>query len=125
MQAISMVVVAGLLVESIITIITNIQEKETSWKYWASLALGMALSVLVSYNWNLDLFTLVGFPMGKIPFLGAILTGVVMSRGSNVLNDLIKVIINTGDAITVGNISNVTGASIGHAAESDTDLGGG
>lgn len=87
-----LIFVSGLLIESIINIVKNVQEKETSWKYWASLALGIMLSVLVAVNWNLDLFQLVGLPAGRIPFVGAVLTGLILSRGSNVINDLIKLI---------------------------------
>lgn len=87
-----LIVIVGILIESIINIVKNIQERETSWKYWASLALGILISVLVAVNWDLDLFRLVGLPEGRLPFVGAVLTGLVLSRGSNVINDLIKLI---------------------------------
>lgn len=79
----------ALLIEAIINVITNIQEKDTSWKYWASLVLGIMISVLVAYNWDIDLFKMVGFPEGNIPYVGALLTGLILSRGSNVVSDLI------------------------------------
>lgn len=89
MQTFMIVLVSALLVESIINIIKNIQEKETSWKYWLSLLLGIGLSVLVAYNWDIDLFKMVGYPEARIPYVGAILTGLIISRGSNVVSDLI------------------------------------
>jgi len=82
-------IAAAILVEAIINIIKNIQEKETSWKYWTSLVLGIAVGILVAFNWSIDIFRMIGMPDGQIPYVGAVLTGIVLSRGSNVLNDLI------------------------------------
>jgi hypothetical protein len=76
-------------VETIVNIINTIKEKEKCWKYWASLGAALFLAPLVSYNWDIDLFKLVGLPEGKIPLLGPILTGLIASRGSNVTSDLI------------------------------------
>lgn len=92
METFTTIIVAALLIEAIINIIKNIKEKETSWKYWASLIFGIALSVLVAYNWNIDLFKMIGMPEGQIPYVGAILTGLILSRGSNVVSDLIGLI---------------------------------
>lgn len=82
----------AVLIEGIVHIVQNIQEKETSWKYWASLILGIVISVLVAVNWNLDLFKMAGLPEGQIPYVGAVLTGIVLSRGSNYISDLVGVI---------------------------------
>lgn len=91
---ITTLVFAALVVESVINIVQNIQEKETSWKYWASLVLGVVASVLVSWNWNLDIFTIFGMPMGRLSLVGPILTGLVISRGSNVVSDFLGLINN-------------------------------
>ena len=92
MENVGLIIFAAMLIETIVNIVNNIQEKETSWKYWASLALGLLVSVLVSYNWSIDLFALVGLPVGKFAFVGPILTGLILSRGSNVVSDLISLI---------------------------------
>lgn len=84
------VLFAAMLVEAIINILENVQEKETSWKYWASLAGGLVVSILIAVNWDLDIFKMVGFPSGNLPFVGAILTGIILSRGSNVISDLLS-----------------------------------
>lgn len=89
MEGFMSVVLAALLVESVVTIIDNIKEGETSWKYWASLALGIFVSILVAVNWNIDLFRLAGFPDGRLSILGPIFTGLIISRGSNVVSDFI------------------------------------
>ena len=86
------VIYAAVLIEAIINIVKNIQEKTTSWKYWASLVLGIMVGVLVAYNWSIDLFSAIGMPEGKIPFVGAVLTGLILSRGSNVVNDILGLI---------------------------------
>jgi len=85
-------IVAAVLVEAIINIIKNVKEKDTSWKYWASLAFGIVVSVLITFNWSIDIFRMFGMPEGRIPYLGALLTGLILSRGSNVVNDLIGLI---------------------------------
>lgn len=92
METFMLLFVAALLVESVINIIKNIQEKETSWKYWGSLGLGLVVSILVAINWDIDLFKMVGFPDGRLPFVGAALTGLIISRGSNVVSDLIGLV---------------------------------
>ena len=89
METFTTLIVAAVLVEAIINIIKNIKEKETSWKYWASLGVGILVGVLVAFNWRIDLFEMLGMPVGRLPYVGAILTGLILSRGSNVVSDLI------------------------------------
>ena len=86
------VLFGAILIEAIVNIVTNIQEKETSWKYWTSLVLGIFVAVLVSYNWDIDLFRAIGMPEGRLMFVGPILTGLILSRGSNVVSDLVALI---------------------------------
>ena len=92
MENFATVIYAAVLIEAIINIVKNIQEKTTAWKYWTSLVLGIMIGVLVAYNWSIDLFSAIGMPEGRIPYVGAILTGLILSRGSNVISDLIGVI---------------------------------
>ena len=92
METFTTSIVAALLIEAIINIIKNIKEKETSWKYWTSLGLGVIISIMVAFNWSIDIFRMFGMPDGRIPYLGAILTGLILSRGSNVVSDLISLI---------------------------------
>lgn len=92
MQVFITILFAAVLVESIVNLIDNINDKETSWKYWASLIVGIAVSVLVAVNWNLDFFKMAEFSEPMIPHVGAVLTGFILSRGSNVVSDLIKML---------------------------------
>lgn len=89
MQALTLFIIAALLIEAVVNLVKNIEEKNTSWKYWASLALGIVVAVLVSVNWNLDLFKMVGLGEGQIPYVGAVLTGLILARGSNIVADLV------------------------------------
>jgi hypothetical protein len=87
-QALS-ILYAAALVESIINVIKNLRNREDAdVYYWASLVASILISVLVSYNWDLDLFSML-LGEGRIPLVGAVLTGFIASRGSNVVHDLI------------------------------------
>lgn len=92
MENFATIIYGAILIEAIVNIIKNVKEKEKSWKYWASLGLGILTGVLVAYNWSIDLFSAVGMPEGRIPYVGAILTGLILSRGSNVINDILGLI---------------------------------
>lgn len=80
------VIAFSILIEAIITYINQFfVSGEFSWKVLASIFLG----VLVSVAYGLDLpayFNLTS----QIPYLGNILTGILLSRGSNYVFDIIK-----------------------------------
>lgn len=48
----------------------------------------MLLGILVAVAGGIDIFKAVGVDMKNIPFLGNVLTGLLISRGSNFLHDL-------------------------------------
>ncbi len=80
------VVFGAVIVESIVNIVRNIEAKNTDWRYWAALGLGLVLGIFVSVNWDIDLFKIAGLE-ARLPFAGAVLTGLIMSRGANFVND--------------------------------------
>lgn len=82
------VVVVALVVESLVNIVTNIQERNTSWKYWLALVLGLVAGAGLSWNYNVDVFRLVGL-QGNVPVVGPLVTGLLASRGSNIVSDLV------------------------------------
>lgn len=53
----------------------------------------LVLGILLAVGTGLDLMALVGVPM-TIPFLGVILTGILISRGANFVHDLLNGINN-------------------------------
>lgn len=81
-------VFGAIVVETIVNIIRNIEEGNSSWKYWTALGVSIALGLVVSLNYEIDVFTLVGLE-GRLPFIGAILTGLIISRGSNIVSDTV------------------------------------
>lgn len=52
----------------------------------------LTVGLLLSIGSGIDLLSLAGLPL-KIPYLGMIFTGLLISRGSNFAHDLIKKII--------------------------------
>ena len=95
MESFALFLIAAILVESMINLIQNVKEKETSWKYWGSLIVGLVVGVLLSVNYNLDLLKMVGFPEGNIPYFGPVVTGLIIGRGGNYASDLLSRL-NTG-----------------------------
>lgn len=86
MQALAQLVIAALLVESVWETLKMIwQNGKFSINTFGALLVGVLVSVFA----GLDLFTLVGIDM-KAAILGQILTGIILSRGSNFIHDLIS-----------------------------------
>lgn len=89
MEALVSLVIVSFIGEAIVNLVDNIKEKETSWKYWVSLVFGILISVVITYNWSVDIFEAIGLAPGKFAFVGPILTGLLISRGSNVISDVV------------------------------------
>lgn len=53
-----------------------------------SIVLSVVLSVIASIGFGLDIFAILGIA-STIPYLGTVLTGIVIARGSNYIYDLI------------------------------------
>ncbi|PKN92168.1 MAG: hypothetical protein CVU44_16180 [Chloroflexi bacterium HGW-Chloroflexi-6] len=75
------------LVEAIIQTIKPIYDKETGWKL--DKVVSIIVGIVVCVATNVDLFAELGFVVA-VPFLGSILTGIIASRGSNVVHDVFK-----------------------------------
>ena len=83
------ILIAAVLVEAIVTVIGKAKDRYRDWQYWGSLIVG----VLVAVVYEIDLFAAVGLD-ALIPFVGAVLTGIVISRGSNYAADVLQRIKN-------------------------------
>lgn len=92
MDQFAIVLYGAILVEAIVNIIQNVKEKEKSWKYWVSLAVAIGGGALVAWNWKVDIFAAVGFPEGQVPLVGYLLTGLILSRGGNIVSDIVGLI---------------------------------
>ena len=65
-----------------------VKNKKIQYEVVASAAIGIAISLI----YDIDLFTLIDINT-KVPYIGCILTGILISRGSNYIYDLLKKII--------------------------------
>ena len=76
----------AIVIEGVITYIKEIfVNKNLMWQQ----LLGIVLGIVVAIGYNADLFALFGLT-STIPLLGCVLTGVLLSRGSNYIFDLVK-----------------------------------
>lgn len=84
------VMVAAIIVEGIISYVKLFfVGGKFQWQVLVSIGLG----VLVSVAYQIDLFDIVGME-STIPYVGIVLTGILISRGSNYVYELIKLIIS-------------------------------
>ncbi len=75
----------AIIVEGIVTYIKTIFVNGVfQWQIIVSIALG----VFASVAYNVDLLSILGLS-ASIPFVGCVLTGILISRGSNYIFDLV------------------------------------
>lgn len=70
-------------------IITYIKEFFVNGKFQWQMLISIAAGILVSAAYGADVLTLAGLTT-PVPYLGNILTGILISRGSNYVFDLVK-----------------------------------
>ena len=85
MEMIAKIVAAAIIIEAIIEYFSIFCNKEFSLKCWMSLGFGIIFAVL----YGIDLLYVFGLETG-VPFVGMVLTGILLSRGSNYVADIIK-----------------------------------
>lgn len=86
MQNLTVIVIMAILIEAVITYVkTWVVDKKLQWQVLVSVVLG----IIVSIAYNLDIPAAVGITCG-VPFVGCVITGILISRGSNYIFDLIK-----------------------------------
>ena len=84
------IVIFAILIESIITYINQFFVQENfCWQMLFSMALGIVISVA----YKLDLPAYFNLK-SNIPYVGCVLTGILLSRGSNYLFDLLNNVIS-------------------------------
>lgn len=77
-------IIVAILVEAIWE---NIKMVYQGGKLSISMIGSLVISIIICVIANVDIFPVVGVSM-SIPFIGSILTGIVVSRGANFVNDL-------------------------------------
>lgn len=80
-----LIMILAMLIESIVTTIAWVVDSKFNWQRVTALVVAMVLCWLAS----IDLFTAVGLPL-KFPIVGMLLTGLILARGANFLNDLFR-----------------------------------
>ncbi|MBQ7800008.1 MAG: hypothetical protein IJ370_05905 [Oscillospiraceae bacterium] len=87
---ISAVLIMAVIVEAVIDYVKGwVVQKKIQWQQIAGVLFGVA----VSFAYSLDIPALVGIESG-IKYVGIVLTGVLISRGSNYVHDLYKTLIS-------------------------------
>ncbi len=80
------IIVMSILIEAVITYTkTLVIEKNIQWQMIAAVVLSVAICLL----YGLDIPALVGVK-SPVAYVGSIITGILVSRGSNYIYDLIK-----------------------------------
>jgi len=85
MEIIAKIIAAAIIIEAIIEYFSIFCNKNVSLKCWFSLSFGIIFSVI----YGIDLLYLFGLET-SVPFVGMVLSGILLSRGSNYVADLIK-----------------------------------
>jgi uncharacterized membrane protein YdcZ (DUF606 family) len=75
----------AIFVEALITYFVASPDKTQPWLKYVSASLGVVLCI----SYNVDLLASLGL-VSVYPFVGQVITGLVIGRGSNYLNDLIS-----------------------------------
>jgi hypothetical protein len=81
-----LVVFTAIIVEGLVTYAkTFFTNAKFQWQQLVSVVLG----VVVALAYNVDIFSMFGI-VSVVPYIGSVLTGVLISRGSNYIFDLVK-----------------------------------
>ena len=89
---ITAILIMAVLVEAVVTYIkTWVVDKQLKWP----MLLSTVLSVAVCLAYGLDIPSAVGVS-SSVPFVGTVITGVLIARGSNYINDLLKKLTSGG-----------------------------
>lgn len=86
MEIFAQVILFAVLVEAVVEGIKSIKE---DGRINSVVALSMLVSLIASLAFNIDLFAMAGFSTA-VPYIGAVLSSVIISRGSNYVSDIVS-----------------------------------
>ena len=91
MTGIVLIMVLAIMVEALIEYAKTIGRfvVQGEWKTAITQAVAILLAVLLCFMTGGDLFTLIGIDF-IWPWLGTLLTGIIISRGANYVSDFVK-----------------------------------
>jgi hypothetical protein len=88
MEVIATIMVIAVTIEGMVEYFSTVLQKgQIAWKQVAAIAAGILLALLA----QVDLYAVVGVVF-TVPYVGVVLTGIVLSRGANYASDFIKLI---------------------------------
>ena len=90
------------LIESVVTTIK--WAVEGGFKEWPRIV-ALVLGVIVTPLSGLDLFANAGIPLG-LPYIGSVLTGLIVSRGANVITDFAKLVFSLKENVKTMTLEN-------------------
>ena len=79
-------IIIAILVEAIWENIKMIYDKD---KFNINMIGSLVLGIIICLLARIDIFPIVGLNMA-VPFVGSVFTGIIVSRGANFVNDLLK-----------------------------------
>jgi len=85
MDMIAKIIIGAIVIEAIIEYLNAVLFKKFNPQYILSIVVGSLFSVL----YGLDLLAILGLET-SVPYVGMVLTGVLLSRGSNYITHLVK-----------------------------------
>lgn len=83
------IIIMAAIVESLVTNIWFLFEKGVLLDARIKRGLALLIGVLVAVLAGIDAFEAVGLPL-QVPYAGSALTGILISRGANIVADLFK-----------------------------------
>lgn len=97
MQELLTIIIFGTLIEGIVGYVTELfQNKKIDWKKILALVIGIALAVV----YKLDFLSILGIAgTSELLIVNFIITGIIISRGSNYIFDVFKLIKGAKDKI--------------------------
>jgi ABC-type multidrug transport system fused ATPase/permease subunit len=123
LNSLLLILIAGLLVESIVDTFKTLYDCKKDFKCYTTKIMSMIVGIVVAFVYNLDLPAFLGFSALIYGFTSNLLTGLLISRGSNFLHDLFdKISKLKAPAQLVGTIipANTTATTIESAVEKGT-----
>lgn len=108
-NALLIIFVLAVIVEAVVQ--NAFAEVSTRWKPYIALLLSMVLCIA----YNADVLAQIGYP-ASWPFIGNVLTGILISRGANVFNDIVQRIRNPAAYTVIESIDTVEVATNERAA---------
>ena len=85
MELLAQLLIGAILIEALVDTVKRVYTKTIQWEYFLALAVG----ILVAVVYGLDLPAVAGL-VTAVPFVGAILTGIILSRGANYLYEILQ-----------------------------------